>query len=371
VSGWNSYLYLEKGHLLEGEGFGAERSCGGEAVFNTGMSGYQEIFTDASYRGQIVVMCYPHIGNTGVNDEDVESGAVYANGVVTREYCDHPSNYRSKMSLGQYLKEAGVPGISGVDTRFITQCLRDEGAQRAVIFSAAECAGKSPAEHGKYLISQTPAMEGLELVSEVSCKTPYLFNDPKLAGAGELGNIVVYDYGVKTNTLRSLQKRGFKVWVVPYNHPHQETLALKPRGIVLSNGPGDPAEVKGVIEPIQGLMGKTPILAICMGHQLLARALGCGTYKLKFGHHGINHPVRDLISDRILITSQNHGFCVRGEDLKSNDVAVSHLSLNDNTVEGFYSEKMKLYSVQFHPESKPGPNDASPIFDYFVRGFLQ
>lgn len=366
MSGWDCALYLEKGHVFEGRGFGSESPRGGEVVFNTGMSGYQEIFTDPSYHEQVVVMGYPHIGNTGVNWEDLESKKLYLSGVVVREYCHNPSSWRAKQSLDEYLNSADVPGISDIDTRHLTQILRDEGAQRGIIFPTAKLDRKNIAEFGKSKLADVEEMEGLELVSRVSCKQTYDYSSE-----GNSGTVVVYDYGVKTNILRSVAKHGFKVKVVPYNMPYQEVVAMKPKAVLLSNGPGDPGTVKGAVEQIQGLLGKTPVMGICMGHQLLGRAIGATTYKLKFGHHGINHPVLDGDSKRVIITSQNHGFSVKADDLRQKDITISHISLNDDTVEGFYSKKMRFYGVQFHPEAKPGPNDASSIFDHFVKGFMQ
>ncbi len=366
---WEAALYFEKGHSFEGLGFGAETSQGGEAVFNTGMTGYQEIFTDPSYHKQIVVMSYPHLGNTGINASDWESKALYLSGVVAREYNAKPSSWRSERSLGSLLESHKVPGISEIDTRLVTEILRDEGSQRAVIFPLSSRKGRTTEQYGKELVAAVEDMEGLELVSRVSCKAPYEFIQP--ANKANAGTIVVYDFGVKSNILRAFTEQDYKVWVVPYNYPYQDAMSYRPTAVVLSNGPGDPAGVQGSVEQIEGFLGKVPVLAICMGHQLLARTLGCKTYKLPFGHHGINHPVRDLISGKILITSQNHGFSVKAQDLKSKDVSVSHVSLNDDTVEGFCSEKMKFYSVQFHPEAKPGPSDAASLFDYFVRGFLK
>ncbi len=362
---WDAALYLEKGLLLKGKGFGAKKPRGGEAVFNTGMTGYQEIFTDPSYCEQVVVMTYPHIGSTGVNDEDPESKSLCLSGVVVREYVDTPSNWRSQMTLSESLAQAGVPGIYGVDTRAITRFLRDQGAQRCLIFPIES--GDLDA-YAKQKMTAVPAMEGLELVSRVSVAKPYVYEKPGSTGAG---NAVVYDYGVKTNTLRHLADRGFRVHVVPYNLPAQEVLKLNPKMVMLSNGPGDPATVPNAVGEIQALIGRVPIMAICMGHQLLARALGWSTYKLKFGHHGVNHPVKDLATGRILITSQNHGFCVKESDVRGEGVRLSHVSLNDHTVEGYVSEKSKFLSVQFHPESKPGPNDAAYLFDSFVKGFVQ
>jgi carbamoyl-phosphate synthase small subunit len=370
---WDATLYLESGSHFEGIGFGSETSRGGEAVFNTGMTGYQEIFTDPSYLEQIVVMSYPHIGNTGVNAADWESRGVFLSGVVVREYCGQPSSWRSESPLDVWLKHHKVPGISDVDTRQITEILRDKGAQRAVIFPTSQAGGK-PESHGKTLLSKVASMEGLELVSRVSCQSPYLYaedgTDDGMRAAGP-GVIVVYDYGAKTNILRFFRETGYQVWVVPYNYPHKDVLALKPNAVVLSNGPGDPGQVAGAVEEIQGLIGQVPMLAICMGHQLLARSLGAKTYKLEFGHHGVNHPVLEAGSGKVLITSQNHGFSVKAEDLRQKDVEIDYVSLNDQTVEGFSSKKMKLCSVQFHPEAKPGPNDAQSIFDHFVRGFVK
>jgi len=366
MNGRPSALYLEKGHLFVGEGFGSANASGGEAVFNTGMTGYQEVFTDPSYKQQILVMTYPHIGNTGVNFEDLESKGLELKGVVVRDYNPTPSNWRSKQTLSDYLAAAGVPLLSGVDTRALTRILRDEGAQNGIIFPVVE--GADPIAQGKKLLESVPSMEGLELVSTVSTKAPYEFMSELPSSAG---TIVVYDYGVKHNILRHLKNLQFKVRVVPYNMPHQDVLKEKPKAVLLTNGPGDPATVPHATQEIQGLIGKTPMLAICMGHQLLARALGANTYKLKFGHHGVNHPVKDLSTGRIMITSQNHGFSVKADDLRQKDVLLSHISLNDQTVEGFQSEKMRLYSVQFHPEAAPGPSDAAYIFEHFIKGFVQ
>jgi carbamoyl-phosphate synthase small subunit len=364
---WDSILFLENGKRFSGKGFGAAQSQGGELVFNTGMTGYQEIFTDPSYSHQVVLMTYPHLGNTGVNAEDVESGGLLLKGIVAREYEPVPSNWRTTMPLHTYLEKAGVPGISEVDTREITRVIRGEGSQRAVIFPAA-AAGSDWNAYGRSLIEKVPSMEGLELVSMVSCRTPWEFQPE---GQSSNGTVCVYDYGVKHGILRQLKSRGFRVKVVPFDFPHQEVLSEKPVAVVLSNGPGDPARVPSAVNEIQGLIGKVPIQAICMGHQLLARALGCQTYKLGFGHHGVNHPVRDERTGKILITSQNHGFAVRPEDLKQKSIFISHLSLNDGTVEGFFSEPMKISSVQFHPEASPGPHDADSVFESFIKGFLR
>jgi carbamoyl-phosphate synthase small subunit len=367
MESWEAVLYLENGKFFVGRGFGAQATSGGELVFNTGMTGYQEIFTDPSYSHQVVLMTYPHLGNTGVNSEDIESEGLLLKGVVAREYEPNPSNWRSGSSLGDCLSQAGVPGVSEVDTREITRVIRGEGSQRAIIFPLENVSGDI-AQHGRSLLNNVPSMDGLELVSHVSCKSPWEFLPQK---ASDRGTVVVYDYGVKHGILRQVKGRGFKVRVVPFDYPHQETLKESPVAVVLSNGPGDPSKVPNAIREIEGLLGRVPIQAICMGHQLLARALGCETYKLKFGHHGVNHPVRDEQTGRILITSQNHGFAVKAEDLIRKSILLSHVSLNDGTVEGFSSDEHRFSSVQFHPEASPGPHDGDGVFESFIKRFLQ
>ncbi|NBX92144.1 MAG: carbamoyl-phosphate synthase small subunit [Proteobacteria bacterium] len=369
--GWNAALYLENGHLFLGKGFGARQARGGEAVFNTGMTGYQEIFSDPSYSHQVVVLTSTQVGNYGINPEDTESETLLLKGVVAREYFSEPSNWRAQQNLGDYLEKSGVPGISEVDTRRITQILRDEGAQRSIIFPIEKETRTEIQAKAQTLLGKIPAMEGLELVSQVSCKVPWEFDEKKNKSRNTLGTMVVYDYGVKWNILRSLSERGFKVRVVPYQMPHQEVLKEKPAAVCLSNGPGDPARVPSAIHEIQGILGKLPVLAICMGHQLLARALGGETYKLKFGHHGVNHPVQELETGRIMITSQNHGFAVNADSLPQKDVKISLINLNDRTVEGFVSTTLRFSSIQFHPEAKPGPSDANFLFDNFLKGFVK
>lgn len=368
--GWKSALYLEKGHLFIGKGFGARRAFGGEAVFNTGMTGYQEIFSDPSYSHQVVVMTNPQIGNYGINHQDIESRSLLLRGVVAREYFDQPSNWRSEKNLGQYLTEFGVPGISEIDTRRVTQILRDEGAQRSVIFPVESDQEENIRADAQRFLAEVPKMEGLNLVSEVSCKEPWEFDSENNRNKNTLGTIVVYDFGVKWNILRNLSQRGFRVKVVPYQMPAEEVLKENPRAICLSNGPGDPATVPYAVKEIQTLLGKVPILSICMGHQLMARALGGETFKLKYGHHGVNHPVKDLSSGKIMITSQNHGFAVDPKSLPSKEVQMNLVNLNDQTLEGFISPKMRVSSIQFHPEAKPGPSDADFLFDQFIKGFV-
>jgi len=367
---WKAALFLENGHLFLGEGFGAKRSLGGEAVFNTGMAGYQEIFSDPSYSHQVVVMTNPQLGNYGVNSQDIESPSLLLKGVVAREYFPQSSNWRSEKSLGDYLAEFGVPGISEVDTRLLTQILREEGSQRSIIFPVEGENTQTLMEQARSLLSEVPAMEGLDLVSRVSCKEPWDFEPEKWKTQNAIGTFVVYDFGVKWNILRNLSQRGYKVRVVPFHMPAPEVLKMKPSAICLSNGPGDPAQVPHAVLEIQSLLGKVPLLAICMGHQLTARAMGGETFKLKYGHHRVNHPVQDLKTGKILITSQNHGFAVKPESLPAKEVQVSLVNLNDQTLEGFASKQLKLSSIQFHPESKPGPNDAHFLFDNFIQEFV-
>ncbi|MFM8269722.1 MAG: glutamine-hydrolyzing carbamoyl-phosphate synthase small subunit [Pseudomonadota bacterium] len=367
---WKAALYLENGHVFLGKGFGARTAQGGEAVFNTGMTGYQEVFSDPSYSHQVVVMTHTQIGNYGVNKADIESDSLLLKGVVAREYFSQPSNWRAEQSLGEYLHKAGVPGISDIDTRKLTKILRDEGAQRGLIFPVESESLEEIKNKGISLLKNVPEMEGLDLVSQVSCKEPWEFEADKNKAKNILGTVVVYDFGVKWNILRSLSSRGFRVKVVPYQMPAEEVKRLNPVAVCLSNGPGDPATVPHAVKEIQALIGQVPILAICMGHQLMARALGGETYKLKYGHHGVNHPVKDLETGKILITSQNHGFAVRPESLPAKEVQVSLINLNDQTLEGFSSKKLKISSIQFHPEAKPGPSDANFLFDQFIRGFI-
>jgi carbamoyl-phosphate synthase small subunit len=362
-------LVLENGTVFNGESFGAEVTRAGEAVFNTSLSGYQEVFTDPSYAGQIVTMTYPLIGNTGVNPEDPESARPQAAGVVVREHIDRPSNFRADESLSTWLRRHGIPAIHGVDTRMLTRIIRSEGAMRAVL-----SAGDEPDAQLLEQVRAAPVMAGLDLASGVSCSEPYVWTGtdttpfrlaPGLTAGGE-PNVVAIDFGVKRNILRRLVAHGCRVTVVPAGYSAAQTLALKPDGVFLSNGPGDPAAVKTAVRTIGELVGKVPVFGICLGHQLLALALGGTTFKLPFGHRGGNHPVKNLLTSRIEITSQNHGFAVDPASLDSAVVEVTHVNLNDGTNEGLRHRSLPVFSVQYHPEASPGPHDS----DYLFRDFL-
>jgi len=346
---------LEDGKIFRGESFGAAGEAFGEAVFNTSMSGYQEILTDPSYKGQIVCMTYPLIGNYGVNPEDAESYKPFAEGFVVKEYSKIASNWRSRQSLGDYLKQNGILGIEGIDTRALTLHLRDAGAMKAVIST------EDPDEEN--LISKARASRGLvgvDLVRLVACKKPYEWEKK-----GKF-KVVVLDCGIKYNTLRILARNKCRVTVIPAKTGARDILDLKPDGILLSNGPGDPAAVPYVVETVRELIGRVPIFGICLGQQMLGQALGGKTFKLKFGHHGGNHPVKDLKTGKVAITVQNHGFCVDLDTLNKKEIEITHMNLNDNTLEGLKHNKFPLFSVQFHPESAPGPHDSEYLFKEFV-----
>ena len=350
------FLILEDGTEFEGVSFGHEEEILGEVVFNTSMSGYQEILTDPSYNGQIVTMTYPMIGNYGVNDEDVESDSVQAAALVVKEYSKTYSNHRATMSLSEYLKKAKVPGIEGIDTRKLTRHIRDKGAMRSGIFFNREGAVERLKAH--------PSMEGLDLASGVACKEPWTFSEKKDAPV-----IGVFDFGVKTNILKLLDASGFAVKVFPGNTPLQKVLDEGVDAVFLSNGPGDPDAVsygKDLVEDI--VKEEIPAFGICLGHQIMALGLGSDTYKLKFGHRGGNQPVKNIESTRVEISSQNHGFAVDYDSLKKNkDVTITHVNLNDNTVEGLRHKKLPIISVQHHPEASPGPHDSQYLFDEFYR----
>jgi carbamoyl-phosphate synthase small subunit len=359
-------LVLSDGLVFEGRSFGAGGEATGEVVFNTSMTGYQEILTDPSYRGQIVTMTYTQMGNYGVNPEDIESsGGPKVEGFVVKEYLDFPSNWRSSASLSQYLKDFGIVAIEGLDTRALTRHLRDHGAQMGII-STVEGDPANLLER----VRAHPGIGGVDLVREVTSPEAYEWREglwEKPAPGGERpGRVVVYDFGVKFNILRNLVDAGFAVKVVPAATPAEAVLAMDPDGILFSNGPGDPEAVTSGIEAAKKLIGKKPLFGICLGHQVLGLALGGRTYKLKFGHHGGNHPVMDLETGKVEITSQNHNYCVETESLRG-AVTLTHRNLYDGTEEGMKHVELPLMSVQHHPEAGPGPNDASHIFSRFRR----
>ena len=342
-------LTLEDGTRFVGQSFGAQSDTPGEVVFNTGMTGYQEVLTDPSYCGQIVTMTYPLIGNYGVNDIDPESAKPQVNGFIVREVCEQPSNWRSEGGLDQYLKDNGIAGLSGIDTRALTRIIREKGTMRGII------------TQGEPTSEQLQAMKGYVCdmpVDKVTCPEQYAYCD------GDI-KVAVLDFGLKRNIVRSLKKRGCAVTVFPARTRAQEILSGDFDGIMLTNGPGDPKENKEVIENVKQLIGKKPIFGICLGHQLLALAMGADTEKLKYGHRGANHPVKDLNKDRVYITSQNHGYTVIEETLPSG-CAVSHRNWNDGTVEGIAYSDHDMFTVQFHPEASPGPEDTAYLFDEFL-----
>jgi carbamoyl-phosphate synthase small subunit len=360
-------LALADGLVFEGHSFGAEGETSGEIVFNTSMTGYQEILTDPSYKGQIVTMTYPQIGNYGVNDEDVESARPYVEGFIVKEYMDFPSNWRAKRSLNEYLNQSDIVGIQGIDTRALTRHLRDFGAQPGVI-STREMNPESLVAKAKKL----PKMSGLDLVKDVTCKKPYQRDESDWdleKGYGKKSaskyRVVAYDYGIKRNILRLLTSAGCDVTVVPATMPAEEVLAMNPDGIFLSNGPGDPEPVTYAIENIKKLLGRKPIFGICLGQQLLGLALGGRTYKLKFGHHGGNQPIMDLTTRKVEIAAENHGFAVDMETVKDK-VELTHINLNDKTCEGMQHKTLPAFSVQYHPEASPGPHDSRYLFQRFI-----
>ncbi len=350
-------LVLEDGTVFEGEGFGCQGEAFGEVVFNTSITGYQEIITDPSYKGQIVMMTYPLIGNYGVNEEDGESRKPWLEGFVVKELSAIRSNWRSTMSLDEYLKKHNIIGIQGIDTRALTRLLRINGAQQGVISSR-----DFDKDSLMKKLTASPRLAGVDLVKEVTCKEAYDWTADK-----KRFKVIVLDCGVKFNILRNLVSAGCKVKVVPAQTSAEQMLKLKPDGLLLSNGPGDPEAVTYVIETARKLIGKLPMFGICLGHQMLGLALGGKTYKLKFGHHGGNHPVKDLKTGAVAITSQNHGFNVDMKSIPDKNIVMTHQNLYDGTAEGLEHKKLKLFSVQYHPEAGPGPHDAQYLFERFVK----
>ncbi|PPT08924.1 Carbamoyl-phosphate synthase small chain [Geitlerinema sp. FC II] len=362
-------LVLADGTHYKGWSFGATGTAIGEVVFNTGMTGYQEVLTDPSYCGQLITFTYPELGNVGVNPDDEESARPFAKAAIARNICTRPSNWRSTQSLPDYLKQHGIPGIYGIDTRALTRKIRSSGAMNGAVSTEILDPGELLAR-----VQSAPSMAGLNLVPEVTTSEIYEWSEPtnpvwefrpRSAKNGEIYTVVAIDFGVKRNILRRLASYGCRVVVVPVNTPPEEILKYAPDGIFLSNGPGDPAAVKDGVETVKALLNsEKPMFGICMGHQILGQAIGAETFKLKFGHRGLNQPCG--LTQQVEITSQNHGFAIDADSLAA-DIEITHLNLNDRTVAGLRHKQLPLFSVQYHPEASPGPHDADYLFDQFVQ----
>ena len=376
-------LALEDGRLFNGHGYGARGARGGEVVFNTSITGYQEIVTDPSYCGQIVCLTYPHIGNVGANALDDESERPWIEALVVRDFTETASNWRSEQEADAFLEAAGIPVISHIDTRALVLHLRKHGALRAML--------STDSQDGEALVRQArelPKMVGRDLAREVTTKRGYEWKDgsdelsrinvnvndvngspngSKNGGPDKKYRVVAYDFGIKRSILRRLVDVGCDVAVVPATTSAEDVLAMKPDGVFLSNGPGDPEPCTYAIDSVRKLMGKVPIFGICLGHQIIGLALGGKTFKLKFGHHGGNHPVKNLQTGKVEITAQNHGFCVDPDSLDANDVELTHINLNDQTLEGLRHKSLPLFSVQYHPEASPGPHDSNYLFSEFTQ----
>ncbi len=351
-------MVLEDGKVFKGRSFASNGERTGEVVFNTSMSGYQEIITDPSYKGQIVVMTYPLMGNYGINKDDVESRRPFLEGFVVKEYSKIASNWKKEQSLEEYLKENNIMGIEGIDTRKLTLHIREKGAMKAVL-STEDQDEASLIKKAK----NSPGLVGVDLVSHVSVSKKYTYAHNKNAKY----KVAVLDCGVKYNILRELARNDCNVVVLPAQATYDQILEAAPDGLLLSNGPGDPAAVDYVVKTVAKFIGRIPIFGICLGHQMLGLALGGKTYKLKFGHHGANHPVKDLRTGKVCITSQNHGFCVDIDSLNKKDIELTHVNLNDGTLEGLRHKRLPIFSVQFHPEASPGPHDAEYLFAEFTK----
>ena len=362
-------LLLEDGTIFEGNAFGAQGEKCGEVVFNTSMSGYQEILTDPSYNEQIITMTYPLIGNYGTNDDDYESVQSFVSGFIVKENCNYPSNWRNELSLDSYLKKHNIVGLEGIDTRKLVRHIRTQGAMKGIISSS-----DLDVESLKKKLADYPGLVGRDIVKDVTAEKAYSWSEnlPDILEQGENEiksqksyKVVAYDFGIKHNILRLLVNQGFDVQVVPAQTSAEDVLAMNPDGVFLSNGPGDPAAVDYAVENVKKLLGKVPVFGICLGHQLLCLALGAKSFKLKFGHRGANHPVKNLDTGRIEVTSQNHGFCIDLESIEGHGVEATHINLNDNTLAGIKCTDIPAFSVQYHPEASPGPHDSRYLFDYF------
>ena len=357
-------LALEDGTTFHGTAYGARGTALGEVVFNTGMTGYPEVLTDPSYHGQMVCMTYPLIGNYGITEEDFESRRLWLCGFIVREVSRIPSNRRSRMALPELLKAQNVIGIEGLDTRSLVRHIRLAGAMKAALSTEV-----LDEKELVLMAKDSPGLVGRDLVQPVSTDHPFDWIQPlsyRQARAARF-DVTVYDYGVKYNILRHLVSAGCRVHVVPGSTPAATVLERRPDGVVLSNGPGDPAALSAIVREVKQLLGKAPILGICLGQQLLGQALGGKTFKLRFGHHGSNHPVKDLRTGKVEITTQNHGFCVDADSLDRSKVEITHVNLNDNTLEGLRHKELPVFSVQYHPEAGPGPHDSGYLFDRFIE----
>ncbi|MCX6993867.1 MAG: glutamine-hydrolyzing carbamoyl-phosphate synthase small subunit [Kiritimatiellaeota bacterium] len=366
-----AFLALADGTVFHGYSVGALTDALGEVVFNTGMTGYQEILSDPSYSGQLVTMTCPEIGNTGINAADMESSRLFANGFILHEM-NTPSNWRAEISLEECLRRNAIPAIAGIDTRALTSKLRDQGTLKGYL----AVSGKIAEQQAVRLAAEWGGLDGQDYAAKVSCKKPYLWDAAgKLSASWGIAEslpeadlkVVAYDFGIKWNILRSMRRNGMAVTVVPATTSADEVLALKPQGVLLSNGPADPAAVTYAIDNARKLLGKVPLMGICLGHQILGLASGGRTCRLKFGHHGCNHPVKDLKTGRVEITSQNHNFTVDPDSLDPAKIEITHINLNDRTVEGIEHKQAPMFSVQYHPEASPGPHDPYYLFSRFRR----